>query len=838
MTTINIKAVEVIQSVQDFNYNKDKEDDNIPLIQDKVTYIRFYLCSENVIPIDISASLKISYKQNDQDFTFLKTIKSIDISTIFNEDLSDEMQLRRLDWDKSLNFKLPKNFLSDLQMNFEESVELKFVLDKVFAVDENESESSKDREITPEADPKNEQLHQYLTGYKFERISANLRVVAYRYTDVETGEVYEPLPGELNVIKSYIESAFPISNLNWSTVTIEAPREFSQLYNVLERRERTDEQLDSVYTMLFQHLLAIRHQDISLKPDDELQPETDKSEQEKNLWELNTLYLGVLSDPNGRIIGSSMDSPGFATPHVVAFAGALPYGETAAHELAHMLGRVHPGIPDQDIHGKLIGQSDQRDSDENEDQLSGNDSSRRGYISDNYPENDTVVGLDTQSPLDPPLLLSNNDYFDLMTYRFPKWVSKETYKGLFKRLKEIEAMDGRDSGEKYWNVIGEYNFLKNTARINYILQSEYALPLTESEGNLKQNNKDKVAQKFKLKIRKIPLTIDDDSSTQKREQTEKELSNAVQGHPGEEVYLRRNLEKSGNSSYIGVFQHTFKVTDSDQPQRIELGINGQFVDVVMPGSELSNDDNDDDAKSHEKNINLPSDGRDPSKSDDIKHLQTQALSNDKHNLALIYSVDKNGYYLRFNWSQLEGQGKGETSGKSEIHDSIRSLFKSEQSQLPVTTTIQVKENSKSKLKSEHKDKWQTVAITNRIKDEFWITHDLLVKKTEANKNKGHRAPDLIVRNIRELIGDITKLGIRLRVCISIQGKRVEVFNSNSGKSINGLAVNPDVDPDSVGNKGYNNSNYYKSYRSNLMNGDEKLDEKLYYRPNVRDRVDP
>ena len=39
------------------------------------------------------------------------------------------------------------------------------------------------------------------------------RVVAYRYTDPESREVYTPSKGEIEVIRDYVEKAFPVTRL-------------------------------------------------------------------------------------------------------------------------------------------------------------------------------------------------------------------------------------------------------------------------------------------------------------------------------------------------------------------------------------------------------------------------------------------------------------------------------------------------------------------------------------------------------------------------------------------------------------------------------------------------
>ena len=189
-------------------------------------------------------------------------------------------------------------------------------------------------------------------------VTMHCRVVAYRYTDPESREVYTPSKGEIEVIRDYVEKAFPVTRLCWSSVTIDAPRSFNRLRAVAAPAAHTDEQVDRVYMALMQHLLALRNQDISQNATS-LSSMPD-SEARGCEFSPATLYMGVLNDPSGRFGRSSMDSPKFATPHVVAFAEGQSDGQMAAHEFGHILGRLHPGIPSKLVHGRL-GQTDQYD---------------------------------------------------------------------------------------------------------------------------------------------------------------------------------------------------------------------------------------------------------------------------------------------------------------------------------------------------------------------------------------------------------------------------------------------------------------------------------------------
>ena len=211
-----------------------------------------------------------------------------------------------------------------------------------------------------------------------------------------------------------------MSNVEWSANSIEAPASFTQLKNVLNENNKTEEKIDLLYQLMFQHLLALRARETSLADKDSIDP--------------RTIYIGVLSDPTNRLGGASMDSPDYPTPHVIAFAESQSDGDLAAHEISHLLGCEHPGIPDKKLHGRLLGQSNQSGLSPRELGISA-----VGQIAhrDATSHENRLIGLRQQRGNLEPLLLDSTDFFEVTSYRLPAWVSQQTYEKLYLSLIHI-----------------------------------------------------------------------------------------------------------------------------------------------------------------------------------------------------------------------------------------------------------------------------------------------------------------------------------------------------------------------------------------------------------------
>ena len=812
MITLKIKDIEVIQSVQKLGRHESR----IPLLQDKLSYIRYYLTSDCANLILINARLRIFAQQNGS-WCHVKTLPCLQTLPVFNDENVNVHQLRK-DWKKSLNFKLPHNFFSDESLSSNDSVRLKFELCDIDTKNLNEETQCKDDSSTE---------HTVVNEFVFhEQIVLNVRAVAYRYEDRETGLIYEPSEGEIRVIQEYVQNVFPVSKLNWSYVTVDAPRGFHQLRRVLNRSERSDERIDKVYTFLFQHLLALRNQDISFDPS----PRPEDGVRRDSFWPDNTLYLGILSDPHNQIIGSAMDSPAFPTPHVVAFSGTEPYGEIGAHELGHMLGRLHPGIPHKKVHGKIIGQKRQlvdADYEQNHE---------LGFISKGTNEvqspEEILLGLDAQFEMSHPKVLQYNEYYDLMTYRYPKWISEFTYNGLLCRLSQIQSDSlKKESEEKfYWNVIGEYNLITKTAKINYVLASSFdvnKLPegtyiQCDQTGEVLPNIQDEF--KLTLQYREFVPPPDDPDNDETPGETE--LSDP------QEIYLRRNLLHSDNSSFVGVFQHTICTSNRYRPpQEITLSLNYNPIDIYDPG----NRDNPTDAIVELLlklitflNISpmpwqkvLPQLEAVPSgETESNSHDQTQGENREKDRIYLEYSVDDNAFFLSFNWLVLKDPERDCLSKFEEFLIEVKLL------NIPVVTTIQFKSNLENEISGEV-EKWQTVYVSKRLKEKIWISPDFSVAlSSDKLSNKIFPPYPKTVNKISRINGApyFEDLGIRFRVCISFAGFDFILYDSGEHTRYEEWTKGNTIKIEAFGSKGSEGINFYRPHNA------ETRKPEIYYRP--------
>ncbi len=656
MANINIIGFEVVQSIQNFH-------NEIPLIQGKPTYIRVYLYASwrktQIENIEMDGTLLVKV-ENSKLRTRLNSL-----ATVSQPKLHAQPKLidQRLDWNQSLNFKLPDNFFDD-HVN----------KDRVATVSLSK--------ITVNGSSTGHTTQENKSDFLFKKkVELYCRAVAYRYLDRRNQVINTPSPGQLDVIRSFIEKAFPISKLHWSTVTIDAPRRFNRLRKIAQRSERSEEKTDLVYSLLFQNLLAIRNQDISRGKFalSTSQGSTEIKELKGNTWHPNTLYLGVIDDPSGRFGGAAMDSPQFPTPHMVAFAVAESDGALGAHELAHLLGRLHPGIPDKKIHGKYIGQTNQylRANCTSKDSSPPTGPNRSevqdyGYISIHTDaDTDTqakkiFLGLDCRNDERSPSILAYNEYFDLMTYQYPQWVSDHTYKGLHETISSISAQSSPKT-YKYWTIIGEYNLQTKTAHFSYVLPSVVdtnpPASKVESSPRLKLDYEWYNSKKAKVLLPdELPKSVPDSAT----------------------IHIRSSTTDA--NAYIGVFQHTVKVLISHnlEPEKIVLKLDNIEVDIYS----FSNNENSI-SQWKESNSSLMTQDSRPQSTADI---------------GFTYSVDDGAYYLDFN-----------------LHPALEYLSTLG---VAITTTVQFKREWNSDVNSKKSElgigDWETVTVTNRLKEKIWV----------------------------------------------------------------------------------------------------------------------
>jgi hypothetical protein len=206
-------------------------------------------------------------------------------------------------------------------------------------------------------------------------------------------------------------------------------------------------------------------------------------------------------------------------------------GSYAAHELAHMLGRLHPG------YGPGQSREDPHFPREYQGKLSSDLEGHHGFD----------VGDATQSPR----VLPFDQWYDLMTYFDALWVSAYTYKGLLQRLRQEEAQLAMNiAEEEYLHVIGTYSFADKEAKgaLAYVFPGKIkSLAAVGSQDRVVVIGKDeKKNQLFKVNVELKPAAATD---------------------------LQRDS---------GAFHIT--VSHDDRLRELELWVDGNLVDTLVHGS--------------------------------------------------------------------------------------------------------------------------------------------------------------------------------------------------------------------------------------------------------------
>ncbi len=739
-TTIQISAIEVNQALQHLGSANP-----VPLIHGKRTYLRVYckVSADKKNPLSDqrwSANLVCSYKDNTGK-THELTIPPMQAVRL--ADLATDQATARSRWDAALCFDLrDSNFFKQTEKLFKDcSTKLTLTFCSLSTTDS-----------TVVVKPLKEKSVVFDAPLEF-----FCRAISYSYQDPETGDIAEPTSGELHVIRDFIESAFPVSKVNWSYNAIEAPRTFKQVRQSTNENPFEEEKIDLLYQLLFQHLVALRAQETSLKDDDRVDP--------------RTIYIGVLSDPTNRFGGASMDSPAYATPHIVAFAETQTDGALAAHEISHLLGALHPGIPDKKVHGRLLGQTSQTDT------PAALGLSDIGQIAspDSLPREKRLIGLRTLHGNGAPELMDSSEYFDLTTYRTPSWLSQHTYTLLYKRLREIQNLDFTDADSRYINVVGSYNLINKSATVQYALESSIRL-----DSGYTENSTAPFISPLKLKPVGEEAENDEDGS----------------------IYIRRNPDRTDTNFSLGVFQYSIKKRSGLRNSTYQLQINGNVVDTLafpvlseMARTRLLHEEVVTCNKALTTKVTEAGfDGLDKfiaaaEKKASVCHTLGNALTFQFH-------LGESSLYLNYNWS-VPLVPKGEPAvKKAAIEALLNNLAKKtlpaelalqllHYSQVPITTIVELKyptpspdtgDHTAAPDKFENLDRWETVYISNRLSNhKVWVPHRYVIQslKTYARGGAGFPVFDIDPDNHKKS----AIFNIRCRVTLVAAGHTIKLYES-------------------------------------------------------------
>jgi hypothetical protein len=365
--SVSLLAIEVTQAIQDL-------DNHVTLIADKDTWVRVYLQKATGPSRGVTA--KLQWTVNGYSNT-ISPERGIIVDAISDDALSDMTTLRK-DWSRSLNFKLPIN------ATYAGAVTL-----KLMSVSKADSGSTSiycancDLTQTP------------VTFYNEPPLRVRVIGLTYGFQQAPTSplNIAIPRPIDYDLLKSWLSRAYPVPQVDFSKTT--APLGFKPKFN------NGTEDCSKANALVSK----IRGNDIHLNVDP------------------RTHYYGLVSDAGGFMRGCAT-IPSKPDPSTVASGPTGPkgYGDTdgsygdwyGGHELAHTLGRHHPGFC--------------LDNDKDDP----NWPYPNGQIN-NYG----YAGLDVGDP-DPDHYVPREvlwTAFDIMTYcDQPQWLSAYTYEGVRQRL--------------------------------------------------------------------------------------------------------------------------------------------------------------------------------------------------------------------------------------------------------------------------------------------------------------------------------------------------------------------------------------------------------------------
>ncbi len=439
MTSVKVSHIEVVQSIQNANNDSYVESSceesvttgGVPLIAGKATYVRVYF--ENLTTATrLRAKGELKVELGDGTGQQPGPVPSEGAVTRY-AGASPSLIEQRLDWSLSLNFKLDDGIIAEKG-------------DKTFSLDLLEDTTGKESfTVDPaSASPKVE-------FREAKRLAC--RALIFRYRDVENDVYLEPTSEEVDTICRYVERSFPVAEVEWSTVRVEAQREFYALDPATHHEREHDETATRMLAKLLHQIMAHRNQEL------------------KDGFPTDTYYIGVYSDPRGRFGSVAVDAPPFALPHVVAACATDSTGEDGAHEIAHLLGRSHPGVPLLEVHGRAIGQY-------RIDGFALTHMGKSGFLSppDKAGQEDQYIGLDIDASNHSPTVLAPTRNFDLMSYRSPRWPSVYTYRELYKRLVCTDAGDFDCKQDRHWTVICSFDINRKDGQILSVLPTNYRTP--------------------------------------------------------------------------------------------------------------------------------------------------------------------------------------------------------------------------------------------------------------------------------------------------------------------------------------------------------------------------
>jgi hypothetical protein len=307
--------------------------------------------------------------------------------------------------------------------------------------------------------------------------SLELHIIGFSYALPNANVTVSPSDLDYRLIRSWLLRAYPISDLDFSTATLDAVDQGLAVgaFNC-----------NTVNAVLSR----IRETEVAAGRD------------------RRTHYFGLVPDQGGFMRGCASGIPVTPDPSVVASgpsgSSAFPWDTDGSyadwytgHELAHTFGRFHPGFCNGNSHDDP------------------GFPFANGQLSD---DDDKFVGLDMGTD-GHPIALRGSQWTDVMTYCPNEWLSSYTYEAVLQRLQRegatasgvspVGATDTNAPGGKSLSVIASVNVTKATATLQFVSQVSNAAisPVpSDSKASLEAlDSADHVLFTFR-----VPLKLDSD----------------------------------------------------------------------------------------------------------------------------------------------------------------------------------------------------------------------------------------------------------------------------------------------------------------------------------------
>lgn len=244
-------------------------------------------------------------------------------------------------------------------------------------------------------------------------VPLRVRAVGLRYTDYSADPQLQFSPDAVHfeLLRSFLERAFPSAGVEWSQIVISADPDFGPPFSGPPLPDGSDPRWLRLLNISHAFMARLRQSEVNAGRDP------------------RTHYYGVISDEADFFRGAANAVPTAADPSVVAVGPAgrpfgrflwdhdLSYGDWyGAHELAHTFGCRHPG------HCNDQGRDPLATFPYPDGKLSTTDEDCIGF-----DIGDKALGL-------PMRVYPHEEWHDIMTYCGNQWVSKHTYDSLYDRL--------------------------------------------------------------------------------------------------------------------------------------------------------------------------------------------------------------------------------------------------------------------------------------------------------------------------------------------------------------------------------------------------------------------